>query len=136
MFINLLVNAAQSIAEGDVEDNEVRVSTLTDERGNVVVEVADAGSGIAPEALPRLFEAFYTSKLPGAGTGLGLSISQATIEALGGAIRSPALPASGARFVSRSPHLPMSRAHPRFRRASSPSCDERRTCSSSTTRRS
>jgi signal transduction histidine kinase/CheY-like chemotaxis protein len=98
VFINLLVNAAQSISEGNVENNEVRVSTRIDEQGNVVVEVADTGVGIEPEALPRIFDPFYTSKQPGAGTGLGLSISRATIQALGGGITVTSTPGVGSTF--------------------------------------
>jgi PAS domain S-box-containing protein len=39
----------------------------------VVVAVADTGAGIPPEVLPRIFEAFFTTKTPDKGTGLGLS---------------------------------------------------------------
>jgi two-component system cell cycle sensor histidine kinase/response regulator CckA len=39
----------------------------------VIVQVADNGSGIPPEVLPRIFEPFYTTKDIGKGTGLGLS---------------------------------------------------------------
>jgi two-component system cell cycle sensor histidine kinase/response regulator CckA len=98
VFINLLVNAAQAIPEGDVENNEVRVSTRADEQGNVVIEVSDTGGGIAPDALSRIFDPFYTSKLAGAGTGLGLSISHGTIEALGGRISVTSTPGVGSTF--------------------------------------
>jgi signal transduction histidine kinase len=40
----------------------------------VIVEVVDSGPGIPPEAQPRIFEPFYTTKPPGAGTGLGLHL--------------------------------------------------------------
>ncbi len=113
VFINLLVNAAQSIPEGDVEKNEVRVSTRTDEQGNVVVEVADTGAGIAPEALSRIFDPFYTSKLPGAGTGLGLSMSHGAIAALGGRITVTSTPGVGSTFrVSLPPSSRVPRAPP------------------------
>ncbi len=98
VFINLLVNAAQSIPEGNVANNEVRVSTLTDARGNVVVEVADTGVGIDPETVGRIFDPFYTSKQPGSGTGLGLSISRAAIEALGGEITVTSAVGVGSKF--------------------------------------
>ena len=50
VFLNLLVNAAHAIDEGDVESNEIRVRTWT-EGGSVCAEVRDTGAGIAPEHL-------------------------------------------------------------------------------------
>jgi signal transduction histidine kinase len=46
----------------------------------VVVEITDTGPGIPPDILPRLFEAFFTTKPPGIGTGLGLHISYNIVE--------------------------------------------------------
>ena len=47
--MNLLVNAAQSIPEGDAARHEVRVATAYDpQSGRVTVEIADTGRGIAP----------------------------------------------------------------------------------------
>jgi CheY-like chemotaxis protein/anti-sigma regulatory factor (Ser/Thr protein kinase) len=84
VFLNLLVNAAQAIPEGQADKNEVRVATRTDERGNIVVEVSDTGMGIPPENVSRVFDPFFTTK--GDGTGLGLSISYGAIRGLGGDI--------------------------------------------------
>lgn len=70
VWTNLIANAAQATGPG---------GTITlrayPEDGTVVVEVEDDGEGIDPEDLPRLFDAFFTTKPPGSGTGLGLSIS-------------------------------------------------------------
>ncbi len=49
VFLNLLVNAAQAIPEGQADKHEIRVGTRTDEHGNVLVEVSDTGMGIPPE---------------------------------------------------------------------------------------
>ena len=86
VFLNLVVNAAQAIAEGDVESNEITVSTHTDAQGNAVVSVRDTGRGIPSHVFPKLFEPFFTTKPHGIGTGLGLSISRRIIEDAGGSI--------------------------------------------------
>jgi signal transduction histidine kinase len=86
VFLNLLVNAAQAIPEGDGRNHEVRVKASTDPDGNAVVEITDSGVGISPEVLPRIFEAFFTTRAVGGGTGLGLSISYGTVTRLGGTI--------------------------------------------------
>lgn len=87
VFLNLIVNAAQAIPEGDAHNNMIRVVTGRDESGRVSVEVSDTGTGIAPENLPRIFDAFFTTKPIGEGTGLGLSICHRIVRGLGGEIQ-------------------------------------------------
>jgi PAS domain S-box-containing protein len=83
VFLNLLVNAAQALPEGQAERNEIRVTTGLDS-GRVVIEVSDTGMGIAPEIIGRVFEAFFTTKAVGSGTGLGLAICQRIVTDMGG----------------------------------------------------
>jgi signal transduction histidine kinase len=83
-FVNVLLNAAEAIPEDAEAWNEIRVVTRLDKGVNgseVVVEIHDSGTGIAPEAVPRVFEPFFSTKPIGAsaGTGLGLSVSRQTI---------------------------------------------------------
>jgi CheY-like chemotaxis protein len=85
VFLNLLVNAAHAIPEGNSDTNTIRVTTSV-EAGRVVVSVADSGSGIPPEVQERLFTPFFTTKEPGVGTGLGLSICHQIVTALQGDI--------------------------------------------------
>jgi CheY-like chemotaxis protein len=82
--LNLVVNAAQAIPEGAADQNEIRVVTRLDDRGRVVVEVHDTGSGIAEAVLPRIFDPFFTTKPVGVGTGLGLAICHRIVAAAGG----------------------------------------------------
>src|SRR6185369_2574997 len=74
VLINLLLNAAHSIAPGNADRNEVNVSARTDPRGRALIEVRDTGSGIPDALRERIFEPFFSTKAPGTGTGLGLSI--------------------------------------------------------------
>jgi len=83
VFLNLIVNAAQAIPEGNAENNEIRVTTSF-ERNRVVIEVSDTGPGIPPEIVNRVFDAFFTTKGVGVGTGLGLAISHRIVTDIGG----------------------------------------------------
>ena len=77
VWTNLIDNAADaSPAQGRIE-----IATWTEpangksnDTGWLAVSVTDHGPGIPPEVLPRIFEAFFTTKPQGAGTGLGLEI--------------------------------------------------------------
>ena len=55
-------------------------------RGEVHVEFADEGPGIAEDVLARIFDPFFTTKPPGQGTGLGLAIAQSIVADHGGRI--------------------------------------------------
>jgi PAS domain S-box-containing protein len=86
VLLNLVVNAAQSIPEGDYEKNLVRIETALGPEGTVTISVTDTGSGIAPEIRGRLFTPFLTTKPVGVGTGLGLSICHRIVSGFGGSI--------------------------------------------------
>lgn len=64
----------------------------------VMLAVSDTGTGIRPEALPHLFEPFYTTKSVGEGAGLGLATCYGIVRQSGGFIRGYNLPDKGARF--------------------------------------
>jgi signal transduction histidine kinase len=99
VFLNLLVNAAQAIPEGNAAEQVITVATRVVADGRVAVEVTDTGSGIPTEHLPRIFDPFFTTKPPGVGTGLGLSICHSIVAALGGEIEvESAPPRRGATF--------------------------------------
>jgi C4-dicarboxylate-specific signal transduction histidine kinase len=85
VLLNLLVNAGDALAGARVPGGEVRV-TGREEGGRVVVLIEDNGPGFSPEVLPRLFEAFFTTKGPGEGTGLGLALSREMMEQFGGTL--------------------------------------------------
>jgi signal transduction histidine kinase len=69
----------------------------------LAVSIADHGEGIAPEALPRIFEAFFTTKPQGSGTGLGLEIVHRIVtQKFGGTIEVKSQPGD-TRFIVRLP---------------------------------
>jgi two-component system, NtrC family, sensor kinase len=85
VLINLLVNAIHAMPDG----GRLRLRTANRDRDGVQgveIEVADTGSGIAPEVLDNIFDPFFTTK-QSEGTGLGLSISQKLVTRSGGRIR-------------------------------------------------
>ena len=85
VFLNLLVNAAQALPNGAVNQNEIRVRCFEEDE-HVVVEIEDTGPGIPEEVLTRIFEPFFTTKPIGEGTGLGLAICHGIVTGLGGSI--------------------------------------------------
>jgi PAS domain S-box-containing protein len=97
VFLNLIVNAAQAIPEGNYERNQIRITTKVGD-GRVVVSIADTGSGIPSEVLRRLFTPFFTTKPIGVGTGLGLAISHRIVTGLGGTIEVDSEPGKGTEF--------------------------------------
>jgi PAS domain S-box-containing protein len=86
VFLNLLINAAQSIPDGDAAHHQIRVATRTLPDGRAAVEIRDTGCGIPPENLRRVFDPFFTTKPIGLGTGLGLSVCHGIVAALQGQI--------------------------------------------------
>jgi PAS domain S-box-containing protein len=103
VVLNLLVNAAHAIPEGQPELNEIRITLAPDGEHGVLLAVRDTGSGIPPEVLPKIFDPFFTTKPPGQGTGLGLSICHGIIHALGGTIDVASELKKGTTFTVRLP---------------------------------
>jgi PAS domain S-box-containing protein len=102
VFLNLLVNAAHAIPEGDVERNKISVRTWQ-EGNDVYAEVKDTGCGIPRENLERIFDPFFTTKPVGVGSGLGLNIARNIITGYGGEIAVTSEIGKGTRFVIRMP---------------------------------
>ena len=86
LISNLVMNAVQHTCAGQ----PVLVSVSKPQHGTVVIEVADRGAGISPDAVPHIFERFYredqSRSRDTGGTGLGLSICKAIAESAGGSI--------------------------------------------------
>lgn len=85
VFLNLLVNAGQALEGLTDRSGHIRIAVRLHGEREVIVEIEDNGTGIAPEHLDRLFTPFFTTRHD-EGTGLGLSISQQIMESFGGSI--------------------------------------------------
>ncbi len=102
VLINLISNAIKFTPHG----GQVAISAETTER-SIVFCVADTGSGIPADALPRIFDKFYqvhTSTETGIrGTGLGLAIVKHIVELHGGDVAVESEMGKGSRFFFRLP---------------------------------
>jgi len=99
VLVNLVSNGLDAVEGG----GEVRVEARLDGGDAVQITVSDTGPGIAPDALKRIFEPFYTTKGRGKGTGLGLAICRQLTIALGGTINVDSEPGNGSTFKLRLP---------------------------------
>ncbi|WP_338131048.1 sensor histidine kinase [Cohnella rhizosphaerae] len=106
-LMHIVLNLLDNAVKYNVPGGKVTLSNRMAERPGAVsrmlVEVADTGRGIPPEAQPRIFDPFYTvsgdrSRATG-GTGLGLSLVRSLAEKQGGAVRLAESGASGSRFI-------------------------------------
>jgi signal transduction histidine kinase len=97
VFVNVVTNACHALpaAGGQI----VVETSLVDDGRRVRIIVADTGSGIAAENMPRIFAPFFTTKTGGRGTGLGLAIVRSIVEGHGGTVVAASHPSRGARFV-------------------------------------
>jgi len=107
VFLNMLLNAAHAMQEGDPTTNELSVAAALEPRSDgppqVRVTIQDSGSGMSAEVLDRIFDPFFTTKPIGTGTGLGLSVCHGVVEELGGSIRVSSEPGRGSTFTVRLP---------------------------------
>lgn len=84
VLANLLRNAAKFTTTSPLRQGTISVTVEKTGGGEARITVADTGSGIDPEVMPRLFQKFASKTDTGSGTGLGLFISKAVVEAHGG----------------------------------------------------
>jgi len=96
VILNLILNGAEAMETTPEQGRKLVIRTSAQGIETVLVEVQDAGVGISPEALEKIFEAFYTSK-PG-GMGMGLSISRSIVENHGGKLGARANQGPGSTF--------------------------------------
>jgi len=84
VILNLLLNASEAMKGIEDRPRQVLIRTYLDEDENVRLTVQDAGVGLEPSEMEKLFETFYTTKSDG--MGIGLSISRSIVERHSGRI--------------------------------------------------
>ncbi len=108
VILNMALNARDAMPDGGTLTLSTRNVTVGNDRQGappeirrgdfVVLSIADTGSGIPPEVLPRIFEPFFTTKGPGQGTGLGLASAYGAVKQAGGHVTVQSQPGRGATF--------------------------------------
>jgi two-component system, NtrC family, sensor kinase len=104
IIVNLLTNAAESIAEGNPQSNHITLRVRSDER-HAVIHVEDTGGGIPPDLLDRIFDPFVSTKSDDVKRGFGLAVVRDIINSLGGEIRVTSEVGKGSQFTVLLPHL-------------------------------
>ena len=97
VIMNLVINGIQSMASVTDRPRELLIRSRLGEDDQVLIEVRDCGSGIDPQDMQQLFNAFFTTKPNG--MGMGLSICRSIIEAHGGRIWASSNAGPGATFA-------------------------------------
>lgn len=105
VLMNLMLNARDSMPDG----GELRISTSSRD-GEVIIEVADSGTGIPAEAIHKIYDPFFSTKGTGKGTGLGLSVTYGIVQEHRGTITVRSNEGEGTCFRVALPVAPESRA--------------------------
>ncbi len=105
VLINLLSNAVHAISDSEIEAPRITISTCMNPDGQAEETVADNGPGLSAEALPRVFDRFFTTK--SGGLGLGLPISRSIVESYGGQLWCDSKPGEPAVFRLTLPTAPV-----------------------------
>ena len=82
VLVNLIRNGIEAVQEGHDGNCRITVTAANGDGKMVQISVVDTGGGISSDQLPKMFDAFFTTKQHG--MGMGLSISRSIIEAHGG----------------------------------------------------
>ena len=94
-LLNLVTNAIDAMPDGGT----LRVRVVDDPPNRVRIEIHDSGHGVPVDLLPRIFDPWVSTKMPGRGTGLGLAIARDVVSAHGGTIQVTSTEGLGTTFT-------------------------------------
>lgn len=100
-LVNLVLNAIEAAASHGTEGGGVVHVEITSDPDSAILRVSDNGPGVSPDAIPRIFSPFFTTKPEG--TGLGLALVQKIAVSHNGEILVGPAPGEGATFTLRLP---------------------------------
>jgi signal transduction histidine kinase len=96
VILNLFINAQQAMGK----NGELMIRTDR-QKNDAVIQINDTGSGIVPDKLPHIFNAYYSSRPQG--SGLGLPTAKKIVEAHNGTITVDSEPQKGTSFTIKLP---------------------------------
>ncbi|MCB4791435.1 MAG: response regulator [Elusimicrobia bacterium] len=95
VMLNFITNARDALIKSKKEHKKLRIKAYRD-KGSLIIEIKDNGTGIPKEIQEKVFEPFFTTKEVGKGTGLGLSVAKKIVEEHKGKIELESPPAGEA----------------------------------------
>ena len=114
IILNLALNAMDAMEGTPPGDRFLTIKTTRRQSGQILIEVQDSGEGISPDHLPRIFDAFFSTRPYG--MGMGLAVTRTLIESFGGNLWVETNPDVGSHFLFTLPTTedarPSCRPHP------------------------
>lgn len=104
VILNVMKNAVDAMADLSSDDKSIQITASKASDNRVSITIEDLGGGIPEDALPHIFDRFFTTKGAVKGTGIGLSYVKALVTEAGGAITAGNT-SLGARFEILLPHV-------------------------------
>ncbi len=97
VILNFMLNSIEAMARIEKKQHQLTIKTETGDSGMIRVAVIDSGEGVQQDSLPKIFNAFFSTKAEG--MGIGLSISRSIIESHQGRISAQPHDEGGAEFA-------------------------------------